>query len=190
MSADIGHLGGLQNAEPIDFEIYKDAQEGSTVPKAGRYTVRAPESFPATSFGAAKSGFLSAAVDPTVVGPTSEGTVIRFTKVSAKPFQRGGVTVSQIGDYLRACGYKGKIGGSPQELADAVAATAGTLFEVELDWKVYNKNTGFSLEGMKNFPKTADGYQSWIEDKDDVDAEGNAKRLRANLVVRRFYPAR
>ena len=190
MSADISALGNLNSAEPLDFELYADAKAGFDLPKAGVYTLRAPDSFPSTSFGATNAGYLSAQIDPTIMGPTNEGFNIRFTKVSAKSFKRSGVTVSQLGDYLRACGRAGAIPGEPQAQADAVAETAGRVYQAELDWRAYNKNTGFQVEGMKNFPKLANGeHQSWIEDPQEKSEDGTPVRLRANLSVRRYLPA-
>ena len=188
-NADISSLGNLNSAEPLDLDLYKDASAGFDLPKAGIYTLRAPDSFPSTSFGSTRNNDLSAQIDPTIVGPTNEGFNIRFTKISAKPFKRSGVTVSQIGDYLRACGRTGTVPAEPQALADAVAETAGRVYQAELDWRAYNKNTGFQVEGMKNFPKTATGEpQSWIEDPSDKDENGAPVRLRANLSVRRYLP--
>lgn len=193
-SVDISALGQLQSAEPLDLDLYADAKEGSEIPKAGRYTVQAPSSFQSDAFGATQAGFLRATLNPTVVGPTNEGFLIRFTRVSAKPFERGGQTVSQLGDYLRAVGLKGKLPGTPQEQANAIASTAGLTYQVDLDWEAYNKNNGKVIKGMKSFPVRADGtHQPWIEDTDDLieDENGNKapRRLRANVVVKRFVPA-
>lgn len=197
--ANISQLGDLNSSEPLDLSMYADVKESTfTLPKKGRYTVISPESFPSEAFGKTKAGNLSIQVDPTIVGPTNEGFNLRFINVSAKTYQRGGQTVSQVGDYLRAHGLRGAIPGSPQDLADAVEQTAGRVYETDLDWRVYNSKTGFSLEGMEKFPSDGNGgYQSWIEDptKDDsgnlisVGEDGQPIRLRARLFVRRFVPA-
>jgi len=189
--ADISSLSGLNSAEPLDLDIYTDAKEGFQLPKKGRYVVRAPESFDASAFGATKAGFLKATVDPTVVGPTAEGFKLRFTSVSAKPFQRGKTMVSQLGDYLRACGVRGQIPGDPQGMADAVERTAGATYQVDLDWRAYNKNTGYAVNGMDNFPKDANGEPlSYVIDEEDIDPDTNEpRRLRANLQVVRYVPA-
>lgn len=199
--ADISGLGGLQQVEPLDLENYADVKESTfRLPPKGRYTLRTSESFPQAAFGRTKAGALSVAIDPTIVGPTNEGFTIRFTKVSAKTFDRNGLKVSQLGDYLRATGFKGKLS-NEQEQADAVESTAGALFEAGLDWRAYNSKTGFSLQGMERFPKLADGtHQSWAPDPNDyevdetgaikLDSEGKKinKRVRANLVVDKYYP--
>ena len=190
--ADISSLGELQPVETLDLSdgVYKDLQEAPPIPKAGVYTVRAPESFPDTAFGRARSGAMSASVDPTIAGPTNEGYKIRFTKVSAKTFKRNGATVSQLGDYLRATGFKGKLDSEEAQKA-AVAATAGRAFQVEADWRAYNKETGFVKEGMANFPSDGNGgHQPWIEDPTSTpDEQGQRKRCRANLVVTRYIVA-
>lgn len=188
--ADISHLGNLHSAAPIDLDMYPAAATSTfQLPKAGRYTLRAPESFPTEAFGETKSGFLSARIDPTIVGPSNEGFTIRFVKVSAKSWtdKKSGKEISQLGQDLKATGLTGEVPGEPQAQADAVEQTAGRIYEANLDWRVYNTSTGFNLEGMRNFPKNSDGtYQSWVVDPDDKDEEGNAKRLRANLFVRGF----
>ncbi len=201
--ADISALGQLQPVEPLDLENYADNKEfgGATLPPKGRYTVRAPDSFPPASFSRTRAGSLSAQVDPTIVGPSSEGYLIRFTKVSAKAFKRGGVTVSQMGDYLRAAGVRGRFS-DEAALADAVEQTANATYEVDVDWRAYNKNTGFSVEGMERFPSDGNGgHLPWFPDpiekqKDEdgkevlgPDGQPQPLRLRANLTVSRYVPA-
>lgn len=199
--ADIGHLGGLQQTEALDLGNYADVKESSfRLPAAGKYTLRTTDSFPQASFGRSKAGALSIQIDPTIVGPAHENFTIRFTKVSAKTFDRNGKRVSQLGDYLRAVGNTSTFT-NEQEQADAVEASAGALFDAQLDWRAYNGATGFSLQGMHRFPKNEDGtYQSWAPDPNDyekdetgavkLDAKGNKinKRVRANLVVEKYYP--
>lgn len=189
--ADISSLGDLNASEPLDMNIYKDTRErtGFQLPKKGRYSVRAPENFPSEAFGKTQAGFLSAQVDPTIVGPSNEGYRVRFTKVSAKTFKRGGVTVSQVGDYLRACGRRVNVSGAPQELADAVEQTANLTYEVDGDWRVYEKGTGFVLEGMENFPSDGNGgHIPVIDSPTQVDENGVPNKLRANFVISRYVP--
>jgi hypothetical protein len=199
----ISALGGLSPVEPLDLAVYADSADFKPLPNKGRYTVKAPESFSETSFTASKSsGALVAQVDPTIIGPSNEGYVLRYTKPSAKVFKRNGVNVSQLGDYLRACGHRGKLT-NPQEQADAVEQTANTIYQVDVDWKAYNKATGFSVEGMERFPSDGNGgHLPWIEDPNDyekdestgefiTDAQGDKihVRVRANVFVNRFVPA-
>jgi hypothetical protein len=188
--ADISALGNLNSAEPLDLDMYADVKVGGAgIPPAGRYTVRAPETFPATAFGRTNAGYLSAQVDPTIVGPTSEGYTIRFTKVSAKSFRRGDKFVSQLGDYLRATGETGAVDADPQAQADAVERTAGRIYEVIVDWRAYNKETKFVLEGMKNFPTDGKGgHLPFTTDPVAKDENGEPQRLRANLVVTKYIP--
>ena len=189
--ADLSHLGGLNPVEQLDLENYADSKESTfRLPAKGRYTLRAPESFPSAAFGRTKAGALSIQIDPTIVGPTNEGFTLRFTKISAKAFERAGLKVSQVGDYLRAVGVKGVIR-SEQDAADLVEKTAGQVFEAKLDWRAYNTKTGFQLQGMERFPRLPDGtYQSWVEDPTPgaVDENGNKMRVRANLIIDRFIP--
>lgn len=204
--ADISHLGALLPIEPLDMENYADNKESNfQLPKKGRYTVRAPEQFSAASFDRAKKApnALLISVDPTIVGPTNEGLNLRFTKVSAKTFKRGTSVASQAGDYLRACGIRGVKLDNEQAIADAVEQTANRILEVDLDWRAYNKNTQFSVEGMERFPSDGQGgFLPYYADPTDfeldattgepvLDKDGNKvpKRLRANLVVTRYIPA-
>ncbi len=199
--ADISALGNLAPVEPLDLENYVDNKEAAPLPKAGKYTVQAPDTFPQTAFGRAKSGALSVQIDPKIVGPTNEGFTLRFTKVSAKQFKRSGATVSQLGDYLRATGFRGKLS-DEQAQADAVEQTANRIYEVEIDWRAYNKETGYSVEGMERFPSDGNGgHIPWTTDPNayetdengtvltDVDGNKIPKRLRANAFVSRFVPA-
>lgn len=190
--ANISALGNLQSVEELNLNDgqYADQKQSTFVlPPKGEYVLRAPDAFPEAAFGATKAGYLKVQIDPTIVGPTNEGFQLRYQSVSAKTFPRGGAIASQLGDYLRACGYKGAIK-SPQDQADAAEATAGTVYNAILDWRVFNSKTGFQLEGMTKFPRNADGsYQSWVEDPGDKDEQGNPKRLRANLFISRFLPA-
>lgn len=188
--ADLSHLGGLKPVEALDMAAYAENKENTfRLPAKGRYTLQAPTSFPAAAFGRTKGGALSIQIDPTITGPTNEGFQVRFVKVSAKPFLRDGKYVSQVGDYLRACGFSGVLR-DEQAVADAVEATAGTTYEAKIDWRAYNSKTGFSLQGMERFPKNADGtHQSWVEDPTAKDDSGNPVKVRANLIVDRFIPA-
>lgn len=186
--ADISALG-LQASDPLDLDTYKDAGEGKPFPPKGRYTLRAPESF---TFGKTAAGSLSAQIDPTIVGPDGyAGQIVRFARVSATQFERGGTPASKLGDYLRAVGRRGKLSGDPAELADAVEQTAGSVYEAELDWRLFDKATGYVLKGMEKFPTNGNGgHVPYIESPSgEKDETGNVKRLRANLVIRRFIPA-
>jgi hypothetical protein len=194
--ADLSHLGGLQAITPLDLENYAEVKESTfRLPPAGKYLLRAPESFPSAAFGRTAKGALSVQIDPTIAAGEFEGFTVKFVKVSGKTFDRSGQQVSQLGDYLISCGVRAKLT-NEQEMADAVEATAGALYEAKLDWRAYNKNTGFSLEGMQRFPKLEDGsYQSWVSDPNDyevdetgqikTDKSGNKinKRVRANLMI-------
>lgn len=199
--ADLSHLGGLNPVETMELDDnYVVTKEKSTFQQlpAGRYSLRAPDAFPDQAFSRAKSGALQVQIDPTIVSQPGEGTVVKFTKVSSKVFDRNGAKVSQVGDYLKALGFRGVLKSEP-DIADAVTATAGQVYEAQLDWRGYSKSTGWSIEGMTKFPKLADGsYQSWIDDptpgafaKDEAtgqvrqDKDGNPMKIRvfANLTI-------
>lgn len=186
MAADISALGNLQPIEPLDMDNYADNKEAGTfsLPPKGVYTVRATAS---PTFDRSKtSGALLATIDPVIVSPTNEGFIVRFTKVSAKEFKRGTAKVTQMTDYLRACGVRGKFS-DEQELADAVEATANTLYQIEGDWSAYNKDTKVETVGMERFPSDGNGgHLPWIE---ATDAMGAPIRLRANFKVTRYIPA-
>jgi hypothetical protein len=198
--ADISALGVLKPIDPLDLDdsVYQDSQDFPPPPPKGKYTARAPENF---SFGRTQAGALSANLDPIIVGPTNEGFICRFTKASGKVFQRKGANVSQIGDYLRAFGIKTKLTSEADQI-EAVESTANMVCSIEGDWRAYNKNTKFQLEGMEKFPSDNNGgHFPWYDDPNDTekdeagnvvtDAQGKPvpKRLRANFYVRRFVAA-
>lgn len=186
--ANLSHLTNLQPTEALDLNDYADAT-GFELPPAGEYIVRAPEMFPTEAFGVSAAGALTVQIDPTIMGPTGEGFTVKFTRVSAKQFSRAGKTASQLGDYLRACGVSG-VFKTPQEQAEAVEQTAGRVYKIELDWRAYNKNTKFQVEGMHRFPSNGNGgYLPYFIDPTEKDEKGNPLRLRANLTVKRYIAA-
>lgn len=200
--ADLSHLGDLVPSEAIDLDALTPVKASGTggrpVPPPGRYSVRAPESFPATAFGRSKAGALLSQIDPTIVGGDHDGYLLKFIKVSAKPFQQtrkvDGTerteTTSQVAQYLKACGRRGTIPTMPQEIANAVEQTAGSMYEVETDWKVWDKFNQVEYTLRKNpdmFARDEDGsIQPFITVK---DTDGNDFRLRANVEVTRFISA-
>lgn len=190
--ADLSGLGNLVTVDPLSLgDSYPEARRSTfqLAPK-GTYTVQAPDSFPTEAFGASQAGYLTAQIDPTIVDGPHAGFQLKYQRVSAKPFQRKGETASIAGDYLIACGFRGNLN-SPQDIADAIEATAGTTYEVKLDWRAENYQTKFKVEGMENFPRNADGtYQSWVEDPTSTNPDGTPKRLMARLFIREFIPAR
>lgn len=191
--ADLSALGELKPIEQLDLSNYSDNKESTfRLPEEGKYTLRAPDAFPTEAFTRAKnSGALLVQIDPTIQGPTHEGFTLRYTRISAKPFQRSGKTVSQVGDYLRACGVTGVIR-NEQDVIDLASQTANTVYEAKVVWRAFNPKTNFSLQGMAKFPKNDDGtYQSWVEDPTPgaVDEKtGKAYKVRANLTIDRFIP--
>ena len=191
--ADLNHLGGLVDVEPIDLgEGYADNRKKTfrLAPK-GRYTLRAVETLTAESFGRSKSGQLFAAIDPTIVGPTNEGTQLKFTRVYATPFLRNGKRVSQIGDYLRATGFRGTLANEAM-IVEAIQGTAGQVFEADIDWRAFSNKGGtkFEVRGMESFPKLPDGsYQPWVNHPTEKDENDEPLRVWANLNVEGYVPA-
>lgn len=188
--ADISSLGNIVPAEPVDLTGL--VPTGAAFPKAGRYVLSVPEDlgFEGT-FGTTKAGHLSAEINPVIVGPASEGFKVRFVKLSAKTYERKGKSTSQIAEFLASCGIRGTLTGDPQEAVDAVLSTAGRRFEAFLDWRAYNKSTQTATEGMENFPQDGAGnYLPYILDEDNLDENGKPTRIRANIQVRYFVPAR
>lgn len=168
--------------------------------------MRAPESFPDTAFSASKAGALLSQIDPTVVGGEFDGYQIRFTKVSAKPFQQrrkvNGTevteTTSQVAQYLKACGRSGAMPTHPQDIANAVEQTAGQLYEVETDWKVWDKDNQVEYTLRKNpdvFAKDEDGnvlpfiVRKNADGSPMLDESGKPMRLRANVEITRYISA-
>lgn len=201
--ADISALTNLQATDPIDLSIYADAKEAPPLPRKGRYVVQAPPRFDAGAFGATGEGYLSAQVDPIIVGPKNEGYLIRFTRVSAKLFDRGKAKASQLGDYLRSTGIQSGTLSTPQQQANVVEQTAGRTYQVDGDWEVYCKGCKWRLKGEEVFPKKEDGSPSEYTEcptclapadasgNVPLDEKGNPKhlRLRANFRVVKFVPA-
>ncbi len=191
--ANISSLGELNPIEPLDLAdgVYKDAMEAPPLPKAGRYTVVAPDTFPQEWFDKTRKGDLYIQIDPKIVGPTNEGYTIRFTKVSAKVYKRSGVNVSQLGDYLRATGRKSQVTADPQSLADAVEQTANQVYQIEGDWSAYHSGTKWRLDGMNNFPSDGNGgHTPWVPHPTEKDPiSGEPVMVRANFVVQRFIAA-
>ncbi len=190
----ISELGNLQASEPVD--LTEQAPKGPALPSKGRYTLRVPELDPAFTFSSTQAGFLSASLDPTIVGPTNDGYQVRYVKLSAKTYREtvgedGSRTTSQIANFLAACGDKRTLSGEPEQAVEAVLEQSGKEFTAQLDWRAYNKRTGEATEGMENFPSDGQGgYLPWIVDEADLDEKGRPKRIRANIYVRRFYAAR
>lgn len=182
--SDIANLSNLAAMEPLDWDGYKDSQEATPPPPKGRYTFRAAADIPLNT---TQKGALSAQIDPTVVGPSHEGAVLKFARVNGTTFKRGSATVSFLGDYLRACRSPLRPT-TPDEWIAAVQATAGAVFEAEGDWEAYDSATSWRLKGMENFPDDGKGGKSpWV--KVPVAEGEEARTIRANFKITRFIAA-
>lgn len=194
--ADLSALGTLAPSEPLDLDQYPDRTGGGGFPRKGTYTLRAPESFPTAAFGKTNAGNLSVQVDSTIVGPTNEGTLIRFQRVSAKAFKRSNKWASQVGDYLRACGISGAVPTDPQLIANLVEGTSNRTYQAKVDWRLFARGHGeggtdLVIEGMENFPSDGNGgYVPFVKSKTAINpADGNPQMLRANLEVTDYIAA-
>ena len=191
---DISALGNLAPTQPIDLSVIPEQPKKSfSFPRAGVYTVIAPEIIPAEAFSKSQSNSLKARVDPKVVGPTNSDYEVRFTNISAKEYvdSRTNLTTSQVAQYLQAFGIKDTLPEDPAEVANLIASTAGKEAKVYLNWEVEHRPSGFKLRGMKNFPSdNQGGFLNYIEhpDPEIKDAQGNRLRLRANVVVSKWLP--
>jgi hypothetical protein len=159
--------------------------------------MRVPETLdPAFTFGSTQAGYLSATIDPTIVGPSNEGYTVRYVKLSAKTYNEkfgedGTRVTSQIANFLASTGDKRTLSGDPTQATAAILEAAGKECTALLDWRAYNKRTGEATEGMEKFPSDGQGgYLPWIVDEEDLDEKGRPKRIRANIFVKRFYAAR
>lgn len=190
-NVSIANLGNLQPVD-LDLDNYAEAAPKSSfrLPPAGRYTLRAPDSFTSEAFSATGSGALSARVDSTIISGEHAGFLIRYQRVSAAPFKNDPNT-SWMLRFLKACGVSGRIT-STQDLADAVASTAGRAYEAELEWVAQDRSSGFAVKGMRSFPQLSDGtYQSWVAhptltQRNERTGQDEAKRVWANIEVKRY----
>jgi len=196
--ADLTALGNLQSSEPLDLPLYAASKAMKPFPKAGRYTARVPEAFPAESFGESQAGFLTVDVSPTIVGGDHDGYKINYTKVSAKSWKnKAGVNESQLGRYLKACKLEETLDGSPQAQADAAERTANTLVDIDVDWVARYRPVNFELRGMTRFPSDGNGGYSRIVKLDGLNGRPTVIdpitlepiEIRAFLEVTRFSEA-
>ena len=209
MSVNISHLGDLKPSEPVDLSTYTGQRASGgfrPLPTPGRYTVRAPE-FTDNSFTVSKAGALLTDVAPTIVGGDYDGYQIRFASVSAKTFQRTEkvngeevkVTASGVADYLKALGRTETVPEEPKDVANLIATTAGQTYDIETDWKVWDGANQVEYTLSKN-PERFDQRDDngtllpYILAKDASgevirDENGNVKRLRVKVVIKKFIAA-
>ena len=191
--ANIANLN-IQPQEDLNLDSYALSGEGKPFPPKGRYVLQTPSRLPENAFKPNAAGTaLTAQIDPVIVdgpGGLGVGRELRYTRVSAKNYQRGSKMVSQLGDYLKACGITGVVPGDPQKQADLIESTVGRTFKANLDWRLYGKKSDGSvveLKGMENFPKKEDGtFQPFIEVDGETDDTGRPKRFWANLEITNF----
>lgn len=193
--ANIGNFQ-IQPGEAVDNSTAYPPKQGRRFPNRGWYTLRTTDSFTQDSFVPNKAGTaLTIQIDPVIVGPTNEGYQLKFSsgRISAKTYQRvdrttgEAKTVSQLSDFLKACGYTGVVPGDPQQQADLAEQQAGKTFEALLDWRAYDPSTAKEVSGMENFPSDGKGgFLPYILSEQATDDEGNPKKVWANLEIVRF----
>jgi len=197
MSISVSDLNNLLPSQPVDLGAL--APSRPRFPRAGRYILQVPEGLTfEDTFSQTQAGYLAAEINPTIVGPSSEGYEVRYVKVSAKDYQQKDfrdpskvTTTSQMAQLASACGITGTFPGEPDQQVNIILQTAGRQFEAVLDWKAYNKRTGVETLGMANFPTDDVGNPlPYIVDEDDKDPGGNAVRYRARIFVKRFISSR
>jgi hypothetical protein len=130
------------------------------------------------------NGYLQFLLDPIkmIRSGAYDGTTLRFTRASLKPFEKNGTPIkgnpTKLGNFLRATGLNVK----PQTNDDyraAVRAAKGRPFGFTLDWEAYNKDTGESIKGFLSFPEDRErpGQRKSILKAGDtyheVDRQGN-----------------
>lgn len=192
--ASIGNFN-VAPTEPVDNATAYPAKAGRRFPNRGWYTLRTTDTFTQESFVPNKAGTaLTFQIDPTIVGPTNDGYQLKFSsgRISAKTYQRtdkSGVTrtVSQLSDFLKACGYNGVVPSDAQSQADLVEQQAGKSFEALLDWRAWDPSAGREISGQENFPSDGNGGNlPYVLSETVTDDEGNPKKVWANLEIVRF----
>lgn len=103
-------------------------------------------------------GYLNFLLDPIVLTKAGsyDGYTLRFTRASARPFERNGQVMkgnpNKLASFLKAAGLPAR----PQtnsEYEAAVKAAVGRVFPFVGDWEAYNKDTGERIKGYLNFPE-------------------------------------
>lgn len=175
--SDISQLA-LNEPDQLDWDGYQTAGVGKPIPPAGTYTGVAPEKFEYQ----AKDGKLVAIIDPIkIVGPSNSGYELRFTRVSTKKYSNR--NASPAGDYLKSQGVLSRPG-TNQDYVDAIEATANRPFQFDLDWEAYDKEDGWQLSGMENFPDNGTGGRVTY-----VTNPNTGNKVYARARIRRFRPA-
>jgi hypothetical protein len=208
MSNDTAQLN-LREPEQTDWDA-----KGSTY--APPPPVRGSDGKPIIFYGVVKDvketdpddGYLNYILDPITLVRSGQydGTQIRFTRASVKPFQRNGEPLkgnpNKVANFLRSVGGQLR----PQTNADyraAVKASVGKPFPFIGEWEAYNKDTQEAIRGFLSFPEDPErpGQRKSILKKGDVynelDAKGNiigekvvqSEILFANLKLKYFQDA-
>lgn len=195
--ANIGDFN-IAPTDTVDIaSTYPAKAAGRRFPVKGWYTLRTTDTFTQESFQPNKANTaLTFQINPVIVAPAHEGYELKYNsgRISAKTYSRTDrktgktTTVSQLSDFLKAAGYDGTVPGDPQGQADLVEQMAGKTFDALLDWRAFDPADRKEIEGMENFPvdETYGGYKPYFESAQQVDDQGNPKKIWANLEIVRF----
>lgn len=187
MAVDISHLQGLNpNVPTAEWDTYDVGGDSKPLPPEGTYLMRSKTPLdPKEDLSVGKDGQLIIRNDPTIIAGPAAGYVCKYNRVSTKRYANR--NASPAGDYLKAIGYRGQPT-TPNEYADAAAAVAGQTFEAETQWRARDKDTGFEVKGMENFPTKPDGTrQSWVAAPGTGPGQPlPLKRVWANLEIKNY----
>jgi hypothetical protein len=119
-----------------------------------------PEKHPVTG-----EPVLTFTLDPIKIvksGP-ADGQLIRFGRMSTRPFTRKGVdgevkllNANSIGNFLRSCGMVNAKPNTNEAYRAAVKSCVGKMFSFTIDWEARNKDTGEKISGYLSFPEDQD----------------------------------
>ncbi len=151
-------LSKTQGEEPlsaVDLANYKDATDFPPPFPAGEYTFLQGK----PEFDITAGGDLSAIMHHKVTGGDYDNRQLMYDRVSTKPFDRDGVTVSMAGDHLIAIGSPD----DPQtrkEWGQFFLASDGKPFNAKTDWEAscplcYEKAKAEAGGNSKDIPKEA-----------------------------------
>lgn len=156
---DLSNLKLTPEAVEVNFEEYVDASEFPPPIPEGIYTfVSEVQDAKAGLFSASKDKYLVATLKDVVSGGEFDGASITFDRISNKPFERSGVKVNMMTDFLRATGNTSRPR-THDEYAQAIETSLGRPWKGQVQWEAYcnHKDTleatkdAWSLKGMGNF---------------------------------------
>jgi len=140
---------------------------------AGRYVFQAPSEFEFVD----DDGYLGVVMDIEIQDcPEGCYSSIRYVRASFKPKRSG--NSSRLTDYLKACRVAPLATDNVDEAMEAVRSTAGCLFEAEVSWRCWDKDT---QEVLAN---------NYAEFPDNPDKPGEKLAYVTNPTTNKKVPAR